>query len=183
MKFSVLLFIAFAAAAPRAATVLATGTFLSKESGIAAKGAFEVVEDGGKFKLLVKGDFQVSEGPDLFFAFHPLAAPAVTGSNAKTGALRVDPGLSALSGAQSYDLPANFDIKAYGSLIVHCWKYNHLYAAGAVVKSAPSSVRSQAPGQGKGPAIGCCAKKVQVSRGPADSRRFGVDGRLSPAGG
>lgn len=188
MKFSVQplallpILIAFAAGAPRAATVLATGAFQTKESGIAARGAFEVVEDGGKYKLIVKGDFQVSEGPDLYFAFHPLGAPAVTGGNAKTGALRVDPGLRALSGAQSYDLPAGFDIKAYASLIVHCWKYNHLYAAGAVIQSAPSSVKRQSNAQGQSPAIGCCAKKIQVSRGPADARRFGVDGRLSPVG-
>lgn len=175
------LVLAFASAS-RAATVLATGTFQSKESGIAANGGFEVVEDAGKFTLNIKGDFQVSEGPDLFFAFHPLAAAAVTGGNAKTGALRIDPKLKSLSGAQSYPLPAGFDLAAYGSLIVHCWKYNHLYAAAAMVKTAPTSTRIQAPGQDKGPAIGCCARKIQVARGAADTRRYGVDGRLSPAG-
>lgn len=179
---TILIAFSLGAIAAPAATVLATGTFQSKEAGIAAKGAFEVVEDGGKRKLLIKGDFQVSEGPDLYFVFHPLAAAAVTGANAKAGALRIDPKLAALSGAQSYELPAGFDVAAYGSLIVHCWKYNHLYAAAALVKTVPSSLRIQAPGQAKGPVLGCCKRGVQVARGAADTRRYGVDGRTAPAG-
>lgn len=136
------------------AGTLASGTFQSKEAGLIAAGAFEIQENGGKHTLVVKPDFKVSEGPDLYFAFHPLAAAAITGSNAKTNALRVDPMLRSLSGTQTYDIPAGFDLSKFQSIIIHCWKYNHLYAAGALKKSenpsaleagAKTSIKSKAP--------------------------------------
>lgn len=122
------------------ATVVGAGTFQSKEAGITAKGGFEVRQEGYAYTLVIQSDFQVSEGPDLYFAFHPLPAAQVTGGNAKTMALRVDPGLSALNGAQTYKLPDGFDVSMYGSLIVHCWKYNHLYAAAVLQKPAPTGI-------------------------------------------
>lgn len=125
-------------------TLVSTGSFQSKESGLVAKGAFEIREEGGKHILAVKAGFQVSEGPDLYFAFHPLAAAAVTGGNAKTGALRVEPMLRSLSGAQAYELPAGFDPSKYRSLIIHCWKFNHLYGAGAL-EQPPTSLGARTP--------------------------------------
>jgi hypothetical protein len=127
------------------AGVLATGTFKSKDSGIQAAGSFEIVENAGKISLMIKSDFKVSDGPDLYFAFNPLAAAKVTGDNAKTNALRIAK-LKSLSGAQSYDLPADFDLDKYPTLVVHCWQYNHLYAAGVVTKSAAASVARRLPG-------------------------------------
>lgn len=125
------------------AGVLATGTFQSKEAGLIAAGAFEIREDGGKYTLVVKSDFKVSEGPDLFFAFHPLAAAAITGSNAKTNAFRVDPMLRSLSGAQTYEIPEGFDLSRFQSVVIHCWKFNHLYAAGALKKAeTPSALKT-----------------------------------------
>ena len=131
------------------AGVIATGTFQSKESGLIAAGAFEIQEYGGKFTLVVKSDFKVSEGPDLFFAFHPLASASITGSNAKTNAFKVDPKLRNLSGAQTYEIPAGFDVTKYQSIVIHCWQYNHLYAAGALKKADPSALK---PASGKEPA-------------------------------
>lgn len=123
--------------------VIASGTFQSKEAGLIAAGAFEIHEDGGSHTLVVKSDFKVSEGPDLFFAFHPLASAAITGSNAKTDALRVDPMLRSLSGAQTYGIPAGFDPSKYRSLVIHCWKFNHLYAAGTLIKTgSPSALEA-----------------------------------------
>lgn len=130
---------------PIMAGVVASGTFQSKEAGLIAAGAFEIHEDGGRHTLVVKSDFKVSEGPDLFFAFHPLASAAITGSNAKTNALRVDPMLRSLSGAQTYEIPAGFDPSRYRSLVIHCWKYNHLYAAGTLNKAGNPSALEAAP--------------------------------------
>lgn len=132
-------------ASPLRADVIASGTFVTKESGIEAKGAFEVRKADGKFSLVIKDDFRVSEGPDLYFAFHPLAWAQITGSNAKTSALRVEPGLKSLAGAQSYALPDDFDAGKYPTLIVHCWKYDHLYAAASVTKAAATAIASVTP--------------------------------------
>lgn len=134
------------------AAVVARGTFQSKEAGLVASGAFEVQENAGKYSLVVKSDFQVSEGPDLFFAFHPLAAASVNGGNAKTGTFRVDPMLRSLRGAQTFEIGAGFDPAKYQSLIIHCWKFNHLYGAGVLVKPDPTSlppVRPASPSAGK----------------------------------
>lgn len=130
---------------PIMAGTLASGTFQSKEAGLIAAGAFEIQENGGKHTLVVKPDFKVSEGPDLYLAFHPLAAAAITGSNAKTNALRVDPMLRSLSGAQIYEIPAGFDLSKFQSVIIHCWKYNHLYAAGALKKTEIPSALEVGP--------------------------------------
>jgi hypothetical protein len=128
-------------ALPGAAEVVASGTFQSKEAGLVAGGTFEVQENAGKYTLVVNSDFKVSEGPDLYFAFHPLAASAVTGGNAKTGAFRVDPMLRSLKGAQTYAIKDGFDPSAYKSVIIHCWKYNHLYAAAVLKPAATTAVK------------------------------------------
>jgi uncharacterized protein YfdQ (DUF2303 family) len=116
------------------AVKIAEGVFKSKETAIAASGTFEVQSETGKFFLVIKSDFKISEGPDLFFAFNPLISTLVTGSNAKTMALKVDPGLKSLTGTQTYALPDDFDLNKYPTLIVHCWKYDHLYATASVTK-------------------------------------------------
>jgi hypothetical protein len=136
-----------AAEVPRAG-VLATGTFQSKEAGLIAGGSFEIREEGGTLSLAVQPDFKVSEGPDLYFAFHPLAASAVTGGNAKSGAVRVDPGLRSLSGAQTYALPSGLDLAQFKSVVIHCWKFNHLYAAAVLKPSAATAIRPL-PSRGK----------------------------------
>jgi hypothetical protein len=175
-----------ASAWPAGAGVIASGTFQSKEAGIAAKGDFEIEEIGGKFKLVIKSGFQVSEGPDLFFAFNPLPASQVTGSNAKTDALRIDPALKSLSGAQTYDLPDDFNVDGYATLIVHCWKYNHLYAAAAVKKSAGTALRPGTAGhkgatpESTGPSLRGENGKVGISA--ADGRRYDLSGRNLSAG-
>jgi hypothetical protein len=133
------------AALPTQAGVVASGTFQSKEAGLVAGGSFEVQENAGKYSLVVKSDFQVSEGPDLYFAFHPLAAAAVNGGNAKTGTLRVNPMLKSLRGAQTFDLGTSFDATQYKSLIIHCWKFNHLYAAGTITVANPTSLQPVRP--------------------------------------
>ncbi|MDQ3003597.1 MAG: DM13 domain-containing protein [Fibrobacterota bacterium] len=168
-------------AAQAGAAVIATGTFQSKEVGIAAAGNFEIEETGGKFMLVIKADFQVSEGPDLFFVFNPLAAAQVTEANAKTNALKIDPELKSLKGAQTYPLPDDFDLAKYASLIVHCWKYNHLYAA-ATVK--PSAVTVLSPGKA---APAAAMEKAALWRGngkalisASDRKRYDLSGRNLP---
>jgi hypothetical protein len=178
---------ALASAAPAVAATIATGTFQSKESGITASGDFEIQETAGKFKLVIKSDFQVSEGPDLFFTFNPLPAAQVTGANAKTYALKIDPQLAALKGAQSFDLPADFAVEKYQSLLIHCWKYNHLYAAAAVKKEASMALGegSRRPAQaagvggprGNGFRLGREDGRLWTVQDKAGSRRFDFTGR------
>jgi len=140
--FGLLFSLAFGAG-PALAGVVATGTFQSKENGLEAAGSFEILESGGKHVLSVKSDFRIASGPDLNFAFHPLQAAQVTGANAKTNSLRITK-LKSLSGAQTYDLPLEYEPGKYPSLIIHCWQFNHLYAAGTV-KLTPTAIAR--PGQ------------------------------------
>lgn len=161
------------------AGVLASGTFQSKESGLIAGGAFEIQENGGKYTLVVKSDFKVSEGPDLYFAFHPLAEPSINGGNAKTGAFRVDPMLRSLNGAQTYEIPAGFDPSKYKSIIIHCWKFNHLYAA-AALKLAPTALQrpiAGAPPESRGPSLRRQGGKLLLEPGKTGRGSLDVTGR------
>jgi hypothetical protein len=126
---------------------LAQGAFSTKDPGsVQAGGGFEIRNEGGKFTLRLGGDFRVSPGPDLFFILHPLPAADIHDNNAETNSLRIDPGLKAFSGAETYDLPASLDLSAYKTLIIHCWSFDHLFAAGTLVKIVPNPVRIPDPG-------------------------------------
>lgn len=161
------------------AGVVATGTFQSKESGLIAGGAFEIQEYAGKYTLVIKSDFKVSEGPDLYFAFHPLAQASINGGNAKTGTFRVDPMLRSLNGAQTYEIPAGFDPSKYKSIIIHCWKFNHLYAAGTL-NLTPTSLQRALPGAAaaeQGPALRRKGGKLVLETGKAGKGSLDVTGR------
>lgn len=160
------------------AGVVATGTFQSKESGLIAGGAFEIQEYAGKYTLVIKSDFKVSEGPDLYFAFHPLAQASINGGNAKTGTFRVDPMLRSLNGAQSYEIPSGFDPSKYKSIIIHCWKFNHLYAAGTLNLTPTALVpRHAASPAEQGPALRRQGGKVVYETGRAGQGSLDVTGR------
>jgi len=115
------------------AETIATGTFKSKSGGIEASGGFEVTADGNTLKFFTLDNFKMSSGPDLYVVFHPLTSDAVNEGNAKTASFRLDK-LKKNSGKAEYALPAGFDITKWKSVLVHCWQFNHLYSAAAVIE-------------------------------------------------
>ncbi len=126
---------------PSHAEKISEGTFKSREGGvIEAMGTFEVQQTSGKFTLMIQSNFKVSDGPDLFFVFSPFDSAQLTGKSPKTSALKVEPGLKSITGAQTYDLPNDFDLTKYSSLLVHCWQYDHLFATAAIKKIAVTSL-------------------------------------------
>lgn len=125
---------------PVSARVIATGTLSGKEATIKVAGGYEVHEIMGKFSLVIKSDFNVTNGPDLFFVFHPLASTQITALNAKINVLKVEPGLKSIFGAQSYDLPDDFNLTHYKSLIVHCWGADHIWGVSALLPSTALSI-------------------------------------------
>ncbi len=163
------------AAAPAFAadSVLVRGDFQVKDAALQVKGGFEVVATDAGVELRMEEGFAVSSGPDLYFTFSPMAAEALTDGNAKDGALKVEPRLKSLSGAQTYALPEDFSAEAYRSLAIHCWNFSHLYAAADL--DAPSSA-SLKPAKRRSPERAALDRlmlnRAWSGRGPLSPSRF-----------
>jgi hypothetical protein len=183
LAFCALFLPALSAAAP---TIIATGSFAPLSPGLFASGAFEIRQDAGKYTLALAGEFKVSDGPDLFLTFNPLPVAKVTGENAKTYSLKITPELRSLQGAQTYDLPGDFAVEKYGSLLIYCWKFDHLYAGGEVKKTAATALAAPERLAGKEgskkPALTREGGKMRVLKAGTELRRYDLSGRVPPAG-
>lgn len=125
------------AAAPEAAPVVAmadkpakqlhSGSFREAEKPV--EGGFTIRREGQRTLLMLSEDFSTSRtAPDLKVTFGRAANPL---SNSRPPAYPLQEGtytviapLRAVSGAQTYELPADFDLADYGSLIIWCEQFN-----------------------------------------------------------
>lgn len=125
------------AAAPEAAPVVAmadkpakqlhSGSFREAEKPV--EGGFTIRREGQRTLLMLSEDFSTSRtAPDLKVTFGRAANPL---SNSRPPAYPLEEGtytviapLRAVSGAQTYELPADFDLADYGSLIIWCEQFN-----------------------------------------------------------
>lgn len=104
------------------------GSFADK-GGQQTSGTFRIERHGKDLQLILSDDFQTGKGPDLHIVLSPTPADLVDSDTAMaTGALIIEP-LKSPSGSQTYHLPADVDLKTFGSVLVHCVKYTHLYGA------------------------------------------------------
>lgn len=116
---------------PRVDTVLAEGPFQGKE-GIETAGSYQIERTGTDLKLVLGKDFQTESGPDLFVVLSPKTPGEAAGKNVMEGtALKVD-SLRSLEGKQTYDLRDNLDLEPFGSVVIQCIKFSHLYGAAEV---------------------------------------------------
>ena len=110
-------------------TVIASGDWSKKT--FSAKGGWSIVERDGKKFVVLDDAFRTRSGPDLKIFLSPTSADAVTGQNAVDGSLRVAE-LTSNKGAQEYELPADVDLSAYASIVIHCEAYSKLWVAAAL---------------------------------------------------
>ncbi len=102
----------------------AGGTWTKRYQKI--KGNWSIVETSeGRF-LELDDQFKTRNAPDLKLFLSPRAAADVTPENATSGSLLVAP-LRKPKGAQRYALPAELDLDAFSTLVLHCEQYTKLW--------------------------------------------------------
>jgi electron transfer DM13 len=107
--------------APFAARRHSTGSFRGTDDFHFGRGTATIIETApGRFTLRLD-DFSVRNGPDLYVYLSPKA------DDYARGALELGK-LKATDGAFGYDLPAGVDPAGFGSAIVWCKQFSHLFA-------------------------------------------------------
>ena len=104
------------------------GTWTKKSQKIA--GAWKIVETAeGRF-LELDDSFKTRRAPDLKLFLSPLEAGSVNAKNATSGSVLIAK-LQKAKGAQRYEIPADIDLDAYQTLVLHCEKYTKLWGVSA----------------------------------------------------
>lgn len=118
-----------AAAAVEAGPV-ASGGFVKKSFNI--NGAWEIatLEDGRRV-LRFDEDFRTRGGPDLKVFLSPASIEDVDGDTAVNGSILLGE-LVNRRGAQEYEIPADVDLSAFQSVLVHCEEFAKLWGGGAL---------------------------------------------------
>jgi hypothetical protein len=106
---------------PFAARTIASGTFHGTDDFHFGEGTARIVETAPGTYTLRLTDFSVRNGPDLFVYLSPDA------EGYDDGALELGK-LKATDGAFGYDLPPGTDPADFGSAIIWCKQFSHLFA-------------------------------------------------------
>jgi len=106
---------------------MASGSFRKAEAPVS--GGFTISEEGGKKVLTLSSDFKTNDmAPDLKVIFSPSATPLAAtkspGFPLKAGSYTILAPLKSSKGAQSYVIPASFDLKSQKSVLIWCQKFN-----------------------------------------------------------
>lgn len=110
--------------------VVSTGAFHGGPHAPAdtATGSATLVRlDNGKYELRLGDDFESVKGPDLFIYLSAAEDPKDDATVAESPFVNAGE-LKALSGSQSYELPADFDPGKFNSVNVWCKQFSVLFA-------------------------------------------------------
>ena len=115
--------------APSASAEELGGTWTKRYQTI--RGNWSIVEtDQGRF-LELNDKFKTRNAPDLKLFLSPRAADSVTAKNAVDGSVLVAK-LRKSRGAQRYELPADLDLSAFQTLVLHCEQFTKLWGVSAL---------------------------------------------------
>jgi hypothetical protein len=112
--------------------VCSTALFAADHSGTWTKksqkidGTWTIAE--GKISLT---GLSTRKAPDLKLFLSPLPVAELSNKNAEQGAVFIAD-LKSNKGDQTYPLPADLDLSAHQSIIMHCRQYTKLWGAGAL---------------------------------------------------
>ena len=114
------------------ADIIASGSFTDK-GGQETSGAYRIEDAGEGLRLVLSETFRTDWGPDLHVVLTPTGTAEADNDNVMvTGAHVVDE-LQSRSGAQTYDLETDLDIRPFRSVVIHCIRFTHLYGAAPLV--------------------------------------------------
>jgi hypothetical protein len=88
-----------------------------------------IKKEGSRKLLVLSSDFKTNDmAPDLKVIFSPsttpLASTKAPGFPLKPGSYTILASLKSSSGAQTYTIPDSIDLKAQGSVLIWCKKFN-----------------------------------------------------------
>ena len=90
------------------------------------QGNWSIEQRGDQHVIVFDDTFNTKSGPDLKLFLSPLSIDDATGKNATKGSVLIS-ALTTNTGAQEYVIPANIDLSAYQSLLIHCEKFSVLW--------------------------------------------------------
>ncbi len=115
--------------------VIASGNFRDADSFHQGSGAATIYRSADGSGLLRLEDFRVTNGPDLHVLLSPAAEPASRDELQAAGYV----GLGKLKGNignQNYEIPANIDVNAQGSVIIYCMPFHVIFSVAPLAPAA-----------------------------------------------
>ena len=114
------------------ATAVASGTFQAVSSRYSGGGTATIAETAaGETVVQLASNFSVTPGPDLEVWL--VADPAPGTNNAVLASTYVSLGrLQSPTGAQTYSIPADVDVSAYGSVVIWCEDFSVLFTVASL---------------------------------------------------
>ena len=115
--------------------VIASGNFRDADSFHQGSGAATIYRSADGSGLLRLEDFRVTNGPDLHVLLSPAADPASRDELQAAGYV----GLGKLKGNignQNYEIPANIDVNAQGSVIIYCMPFHVIFSVAPLAPAA-----------------------------------------------
>ncbi len=111
-----------------APTVIAAGTFVKKAQRV--DGGWSVVTRPDGVRVVRFDDaFSTRGAPDLKVFLSPTQVEGLNGRTATNEAVLLG-ALQSTSGAQEYEIPADLDLSAFASVLVHCEAFSKLWGGG-----------------------------------------------------
>lgn len=98
--------------------------FVKKRYSIQGSATVEMVD--GQTQLVFSEDFKTKNGPDLKVYLSTLPIEDLTAATVNESSVRLSV-LKSNKGAQSYTIPADIDLSAYQSVVIHCQAYTVLW--------------------------------------------------------
>lgn len=131
-------------AVPAFAADLYAGGF--SNVNVRTKGTWRIYEKDGKRFFELSEDFRARSAPDLKVFFNPLPPSEVKNRNATKNAFLLTE-LKSNRGKQTYEIPADVDLTAYQSVVIHCQRFTKMWAAGALTPVSQPEENSMDDGQ------------------------------------
>lgn len=119
--------LALPADAQATATVQASGQFQDADARHQGAGTAALAQTADGRMILQFADFSVTPGPDLEVWLVADNAPSTSAAVLASEWVSLGP-LQSPSGTQTYEIPANVDASAYGSVVIWCEDFSVLFA-------------------------------------------------------
>lgn len=99
------------------------------------QGSWTLIEEDGVRFLVLSEDFKTKNAPDLKLFLSKRTVTDANNRNATQNAVLIAE-LRNNKGGQRYRLPADLDVDAFSSLLLHCERYSKLWAAAPLEASS-----------------------------------------------
>ena len=103
---------------------LSSGSWVEK--GYSIKGEWNIVDRDGSRILIFNDNFKTKNGPDLKVYFSSRNISKIRGADVDRLSIKIGE-LKSNKGYQEYVIPEDLDLTEYGTVLIHCEAYAHLW--------------------------------------------------------